>query len=761
MIAPFFTFSFGGFSYSFCMLQSGEINIKGLGKEGRTIRCPFCIGKKIKLHESRQLLQHAEGIWKSSKRKSKERGNHHALARYLKDTILDHVRVLGESSEPLMCYPWTGILVVKGLDKEGRFTKQYLTDKLKRFKPIDIVLLENKVAPTGEAIIKFHKDYDGYSRLLQFDTFYARERHGKKDYAEENNEGFNIYGWLASADDYDSSGVVGDYLRKTVQLKRFSDVVNEKEAEKKRRINELKKKIDEEEEIRGSRYLWLLSEVIQENNSYDSAYKGHCKQSQSTVLEQSYRSTQLPQRHRILLSNMRYLIETRANLPEFYRDEEDKIRKLQVMENSQFHKLLSVKAHSYNCCNTRIKALGYVYDRKSKSFKFGKRDEGHWNVKSRKKEESGEAVVEEGGEAIVEEGGEKEDGNDDGQRRRKTNVRKVKYMKFFTPLLEAWFYAKTGELDPSIGVAGSAPFVNFLGKIMYCDESSYLVNVIDESKLKECISGDNADNAHLKFNYRARCLSTALQEKLSVARNLGIEMSEEEILNDMRRNLSPQLLFSQESDANNTALIKAFISFPQTTRDAVDNHVSPAQKEKNLENLEHPVEDRKKYDVDEDEHPGSPSSNKEDQQVENAGNNKKQSKMNVNVRVEVEALWMQGPKLATVMSQVKKLDVSVLVLGQKKPSPLFTCLCGRSSTEKLVEECINNVECLTIGVGSIEFTQDAECVLGLHLLQFAEAIEEACTNLYPKCGMQINTPLISGSYWILFWLSGRWICRGI
>lgn len=41
-------------------------------------------------------------------------------------------------------------------------------------------------------------------------------------------------------------------------------------------------------------------------------------------------------------------------------------------------------------------------------------------------------------------------------------------------------------------------------------------------------------------------------------------------------------------------------------------------------------------------------------------------------QVEVEALWMQGPKLATVMSQVKKLDVSVLVLGQKKPSPLFT-----------------------------------------------------------------------------------------
>ncbi|KAL8030891.1 hypothetical protein ABFX02_14G315300 [Erythranthe guttata] len=68
--------------------------------------------------------------------------------------------------------------------------------------------------------------------------------------------------------------------------------------------------------------------------------------------------------------------------------------------------------------------------------------------------------------------------------------------------------------------------------------------------------------------------------------------------------------------------------------------------------------------------------------------------------VEVEALVIQGPKLATVMSQVKKLDVSVLVLAQKNnPSSLLHCLCFKSSsTEEFVEECINRVECLTIGV---------------------------------------------------------------
>ncbi|KAL3737349.1 hypothetical protein ACJRO7_026164 [Eucalyptus globulus] len=66
--------------------------------------------------------------------------------------------------------------------------------------------------------------------------------------------------------------------------------------------------------------------------------------------------------------------------------------------------------------------------------------------------------------------------------------------------------------------------------------------------------------------------------------------------------------------------------------------------------------------------------------------------------VDVEALVIQGPKMATVMSQVKKLEVSVLVLGQKKPSTLVHCLCGASRSEEFVEQCINGADCLTIGV---------------------------------------------------------------
>ncbi|CAN6360014.1 unnamed protein product [Urochloa humidicola] len=64
--------------------------------------------------------------------------------------------------------------------------------------------------------------------------------------------------------------------------------------------------------------------------------------------------------------------------------------------------------------------------------------------------------------------------------------------------------------------------------------------------------------------------------------------------------------------------------------------------------------------------------------------------------VEVEALVIQGTKLSTVLSQVKKLEASVLVLSQRKPSPF--CCFMRSSSEEFVEECISRAECLTLAV---------------------------------------------------------------
>ncbi|KAL6504508.1 hypothetical protein OROGR_026431 [Orobanche gracilis] len=69
--------------------------------------------------------------------------------------------------------------------------------------------------------------------------------------------------------------------------------------------------------------------------------------------------------------------------------------------------------------------------------------------------------------------------------------------------------------------------------------------------------------------------------------------------------------------------------------------------------------------------------------------------------VEVEALVIQGPKMGTVISQVKKLEVSVLVLGQKKkPSPLVSWLCTDNMLNLNSSESIDDFEQRIFGDGS-------------------------------------------------------------
>eukprot|EP01018_Ginkgo_biloba_P001262 Gb_09172 [translate_table: standard] len=64
--------------------------------------------------------------------------------------------------------------------------------------------------------------------------------------------------------------------------------------------------------------------------------------------------------------------------------------------------------------------------------------------------------------------------------------------------------------------------------------------------------------------------------------------------------------------------------------------------------------------------------------------------------VHVEVVVVEGDKPTTIVSQAKKLEASLLVLGQRKPS-LFQRFFP-SKKDELVEFCIGNAECLTLGV---------------------------------------------------------------
>ncbi|KAF9687218.1 hypothetical protein SADUNF_Sadunf02G0070800 [Salix dunnii] len=48
-----------------------------------------------------------------------------------------------------------------------------------------------------------------------------------------------------------------------------------------------------------------------------------------------------------------------------------------------------------------------------------------------------------------------------------------------------------------------------------------------------------------------------------------------------------------------------------------------------------------------------------------------------------------------VLNQVKKLEVTALVLGQRRASTLLSCLCA-TNIEDFAEQFINNAECWAI-----------------------------------------------------------------
>lgn len=65
--------------------------------------------------------------------------------------------------------------------------------------------------------------------------------------------------------------------------------------------------------------------------------------------------------------------------------------------------------------------------------------------------------------------------------------------------------------------------------------------------------------------------------------------------------------------------------------------------------------------------------------------------------VEIEVMTVEGAdKGPTIVNQAKKLEASVLVLGQRKPSLLQRLF--QRSNDAIVDYCIENAECLTLAV---------------------------------------------------------------
>ncbi|MBA0569039.1 hypothetical protein Golob_006500 [Gossypium lobatum] len=232
-------------------LKKGRCIVKVSDK---TYICPYCPPKKKQYYRYEDLLQHASGVGDSSsaKRRPIVKASHRALAKYLKR---NHVPVVsssklsaqedtpsGHDDDEKIVWPWTGIVVNIPIRKSengqsvGKSGSKLKDELIRRgFNPITVHPLRNYHGHSGTAVVEFQKDWQGLHHALSFENAYKADHHGKKDWSANTEVKYGLYAWVAHADDYKSSSIIGEHLRQTRDLKTIPKLMEE-EARKQDRL---------------------------------------------------------------------------------------------------------------------------------------------------------------------------------------------------------------------------------------------------------------------------------------------------------------------------------------------------------------------------------------------------------------------------------------------------------------------------------------------------------------------------------------------
>ncbi|KAH0673434.1 hypothetical protein KY284_024521 [Solanum tuberosum] len=143
------------------------------------------------------------------------------------DSLADH-----DLSE-MFVWPWIGVVVNLPTEfKDGRYVGESgsnLKDQLirKGFNPTRVRTLWNDLGHSGIALVEFKKDWFGFSNAISFEKAYEADDHGKKNWEANNDKKSDLYAWIARADDYQATNVVGEKLRKVGDLRTVSSIMEE------------------------------------------------------------------------------------------------------------------------------------------------------------------------------------------------------------------------------------------------------------------------------------------------------------------------------------------------------------------------------------------------------------------------------------------------------------------------------------------------------------------------------------------------------
>lgn len=286
----------------YARLMSGDLK---LNKNGENYICPFCSSKK-KNYSKSSLVQHASGVSAAPNREAKEKAVHHALFKYLKNGLAKSPEPGSHATpveqQPLQnrdekfVWPWMGVLVNVPTEwKDGRQIGESgnrLKEQLSHFCPLRVIPLWTFRGHTGNAIVEFGKDWNGFRNARTFESHFAAGGFGKKDWIGKKNQGSELYGWLARAEDYNSPGIIADHLRKNGDLKSVNDLAKEGARKNDRLVANLANQIEVK-----NRYLQELECKYSETTASLEKMMGQREQLLQSYNEEISKMQQLARRH--------------------------------------------------------------------------------------------------------------------------------------------------------------------------------------------------------------------------------------------------------------------------------------------------------------------------------------------------------------------------------------------------------------------------------------------------------------------------------
>ncbi|KAF5804530.1 putative XS domain-containing protein [Helianthus annuus] len=205
------------------------------------LKCPFC--HESKDYSYNDLLRHADRIASKSKTTSyKEKAKHTGLIEYLERDFHAKIKCFDSTSvnltpnrnanEELIVWPWMAVVSNIPVEYKNDCGKKLTADWITEgYSPVEDHLLLKWHGFSGLAVVEFGKTWDGFYHVMKFIKAFEVNKHGRKDWFDrEKCKDDKLYAWIATAEDYNRDGVIGDYLRKNGDLKTVADVQKEDES---------------------------------------------------------------------------------------------------------------------------------------------------------------------------------------------------------------------------------------------------------------------------------------------------------------------------------------------------------------------------------------------------------------------------------------------------------------------------------------------------------------------------------------------------